>query len=129
MTNFHLHDERTVKGLRKIAWASVFHFSFAMSPCPCPCLQVSSMSPFLHVFMSHVYVSVFQCLLLHVYMPLDLHVSMPPSPYLRVSGIPQMENCNFVCCKQKMETANFCFFAASGNEKIKFFPWSANDKQ
>ncbi len=26
LTNFHLHDEQTVNGLRKIAWASVFHF-------------------------------------------------------------------------------------------------------
>jgi hypothetical protein len=28
MTNFCLHDEQTVKGLRKIAWSSVFRFPF-----------------------------------------------------------------------------------------------------
>jgi hypothetical protein len=26
--NFRLHDEQTVNGLRRIAWASVFRFSF-----------------------------------------------------------------------------------------------------
>jgi hypothetical protein len=35
-----------------------------------------------------------------------------------------------VCCKQKMETANFRLFAANENGKRKFFfYWSANDKQ
>jgi hypothetical protein len=28
MANFRLHEEQSVNGLRKIAWASVFRFSF-----------------------------------------------------------------------------------------------------
>jgi hypothetical protein len=28
MTNFRLHDEQMINGLRKIAWASIFHFTF-----------------------------------------------------------------------------------------------------
>ncbi len=48
-TNFRLHDEQTVNGLMKIAWASFFRlmsswFRVSMPPCLChrvPCLHVS----------------------------------------------------------------------------------------
>ncbi len=53
-TNFRFHDEQMVNGLSKIAWASVFHL---------PCLY-----PRLFMSMSHVYVSMFPCLHLHVSM-------------------------------------------------------------
>jgi hypothetical protein len=131
--------------------------SLCMYMSPCTCLYVS-MSPFFHVSclhfsMSHVYVSMFPCLHLHVSISmspspcLHLHVSiamssclyvhvsmsMSPCPCFHVSRILQTENGTnrkrglpFVCCKGKTETANLRLFAADGNGKRKFFfPWSA----
>jgi hypothetical protein len=35
----------------------------------------------------------------------------------------------FVCCKQKLEMANFRLFSANGKLKNgSFFPWLANDR-
>jgi hypothetical protein len=91
-----------------------------MSPCPHvsipPCLHVFI---FLHVSMSHVYVSVFPCLY--------VSMSLSPSSCLHVSRIPQMENrinikqqLLFVCCKWITETVSFHLFAANINGKRKF---------
>ncbi len=84
------------------------HVSMFMSPYLC--LHVA-MYPFLHFPMSHVYVSVFLCLHLHVSVSPCLHVSM--SICLNVSGILQTENetkgkrqLPFICCKQKTEMTN-----------------------
>ncbi len=47
-TNFRLHDEQTVNGLRKIAWSSVLRL-VPMSPCP-PCLHVPTNGKRQHPF-------------------------------------------------------------------------------
>jgi hypothetical protein len=159
MTNFCLHDEQTVNGLRKIAWASVSLFSLIS---PCPCLHVTT-SPRLHVTMSPcLRVSTSPCLngsmslCLHVSTYPHLHVSMSPclrvsmSPCLHVSVFPclhvhdstfhefhKMENRTngkrqlpFVLCEYKTGTANFLLFAANGNGKTDIcLPWLANDKR
>ncbi len=84
MTNSRWHDEQTVKGLRKMAWASIFRFPFDVSMSVSPCLYVS-MSPCLRVSMSPcLHVSMFPCL--HVPMSPCLHVSM--SSCLHVSILP-----------------------------------------
>ncbi len=89
-TDFRFHDEQTVNGIRKIAWASVFHFIFceklqnppiyfnSMSPCPCSCLHVHvSMSPCVHVFMCPcLHISMCPCLYVSMSM---FHVSIFPS--------------------------------------------------
>ncbi len=60
-----------------------------MSLCPClrvsmsPCLS-ASMSPFHHVFMLHVYVSIFPCLHIHVSLSLRFNVSISMSLCLYV---------------------------------------------
>jgi hypothetical protein len=70
MTNLCLQDKQIINGLRKMVWASIYRL--ILSPCSClrvhvsmfmfPCVHVLvSMSPSLHVSMSHVYVSVFPC--------------------------------------------------------------------
>ncbi len=102
MPYFYLHDAKKENGLRKITWASGFHSIFkilclylhvSLSMSPCPCLHVHvSMSPFLHVSMSHVYVSMFPSL--------HLHVSMFPE--FRKQKMELTENGNgklpFICC-------------------------------
>ncbi len=137
MTNFRLHNEQMVNGLRKIAWASVFHL---MSPClhvwMSSCLH-ASMPPCLHFSMFpclHVYVSMFQCLY--------IHVSTSPCPYLYVSGIPQMENRTngkrqlyFVCCNKKRKWQPSIWLLQTETEQKFFFlgpqmnllgpPWSS----
>jgi hypothetical protein len=81
-SNIHWHEEQTVNGLRKIAWASVFHL---MSPC---LLVQVSMSPCLYFCMFpcfHVHVSMFPCLHFHDSMSPCLHVSMSPCLHVSMS--------------------------------------------
>ncbi len=107
MTNFYLHDERTVKGLRKIAWASVFHFSFAMSPCPCPCLQVSSKSPpCLHFSMFPCLMSMSQCFNVSFSMSSCRYVFMFPCLQVNICAFPEF---------RKWKTATL--FAVNGKWK------------
>jgi hypothetical protein len=107
---FHVHDEQSVNGLRKIAWASVFRSSF-VSMSMSPCLNIhESMSP---------------CLC--------LQVSMSLCPCLHFSRIPQQEN-------ETNRKQQLPFVSANGNGKLLFvgctgkqkmdvcFPLSANDK-
>ncbi len=127
MRNFHGHDEQTVNGLRKIAWASAFRLKFYGSMSISPCHVSMSMSP-RHVSTPCLHVSIFP------YFPISclcLHVSV--SPCLHVSGILQKET-------QQTENSNFLLFAANenGNGKFPFvcckrkwkiefcFPWSAS---
>jgi hypothetical protein len=68
------------------------------------------MFPFLHVSMSHVYVSMFPCL--------HLRVSMSPCVRNSANGKRQLL---LVCCKRKTETENFCLFAAKRKRKTEIF--------
>ncbi len=140
----HLSFRRTIP-LSKIAWASVFCQTFfvnvripqylnSMSPCPflhvhvsmsmspCLCLHVYvSMSSFFQVSMSHVYVSMFSCL--------HLHVSMFPAFLKQKTEL--MENCNFhlFAANRKRKWQTSVSFLQTETEKRKFvFSWSANDK-
>jgi hypothetical protein len=65
-TNFHLQDEQTVDGLRKILWASVFHFSFETW-----CLQKTTcllLHEGTHMFHhSHIYIDIYVCIHTYIY--------------------------------------------------------------
>ncbi len=126
MTSFRLHDEQTVNGLRKIAWASVFRLIFLLKSQSSPIFYSNSMTPYVHDSMS---MTPCPCLHIHVF---PVHVSMSPHfhvsclcllfPCLHVSGIPQTENDNFClfAANGKWEMANFSLYAANGNGKRKF---------
>ncbi len=119
MTNFCLHDEQTVNGLRKITWASVLHFPFDVSMSPS-----DSMSPFLHVSMSP-YLHTSPCFHLYLHVPLFISLCLRNSTnrkrdWRRTTAsvrLLQTENRNskllFVCWKWKRKT-KVCF------------PWLAN---
>jgi hypothetical protein len=113
-TDFCLHHEQTVNGLRKIARASVFrlmsprlHASISL------CFHVY-MSPFLHFSK----VSMSPCLCLHASMSSCLNVSMSPSLHVytefgkRIIELTKNGNFRFYC-KQKTKTENFRLFAAN----------------
>ncbi len=133
MDNFHLFllqqtdkrqtsvctiDRPMVNGLRKIAWASVFRLMSPVSMSLFPCLHFSCPC-------FHVYVSILPCLCLYFPMSPFLHVYMSPCLWLHVSGIQfrkrkrnwRKTQLPFVCCKRKMEMANFRLFAANGKWK------------
>jgi hypothetical protein len=86
-TIFYLHDEQTINGLMKTAWASVFRLTSLclhvhVSTATSPCLHGHvSMSPCLHVSMS-------PCLFLHVSMSMSpcFYVSMSMSPCFQDSA-------------------------------------------
>ncbi len=93
----------------------------SMSMYPCPCVSVF-MSPFLHVPMYHVYVSMTPCL--QVSMFPCFHVSMSPwshvsvFPWLFVSMSPCFHVSMFLEFRKRKtelkENRNFCLFAANG---------------
>ncbi len=73
-----------------------------------------SMSPCLHVSMS-------PCLCIHISMSPCLHVNVSMFPEFHKQKTELIENATSIfCCKRKMETTDFCLFAASGNRTGKF---------
>ncbi len=122
MTNYCLHNEQTVNGLRKITWTFIFRF-LSMSPClHSPCFM--SMSPCFHVS-----ISMFPCLHTHVSMSPHLHVHVSTFLEFRKGKTELTENHNFhlfsangklpfVCCKRKRKTDIFFAIAVSANVPI-----------
>ncbi len=111
-TNFHLHNEQMVNGVRKIAWASFFHLIFCcktsefpniLIPCPHVYVSVSmSMSPCLHVPMSPC-PYVYMCLCSHVSMCPYAHMSI--CPCLQVSMYPCPHLCFHVLVHVSMSSS------------------------
>jgi hypothetical protein len=113
-TNFPLHDEQTVKELRKITWASVFglerrHIYLYIVPF----LYIYEGLPFPFPFAAETgsghfpYISTYTDILKRQY--IYVYTSIYIYTENRTDGKRQLP---FVCCERKMKTANFRLFAA-----------------
>ncbi len=98
MTNFQLHDEQTVNGLAKIAWASVF------------CLKQQHIHIFIDIYLDidiDIYIYIYGYIDIYIYICKYCHFNK----YLNTRKTELTEKTSV--CLLRMETENFRLFSAN----------------